>query len=136
MTNFTHLEMHQDHQHWLGDASLWFDEIELWKQGSQAALDDLVRLEKTLRGTVQAIERHEHAVREHVQTIKRHEHAVGDFEKSGAGDDIHLLGLAKRHKDESSTHAQMRQAHERQKKAFYTLMAHWDALLKQVAKPM
>ena len=133
MAENTHLEMHQDHQHWLGDISMWRDDVGFWKMHAQKALGELTQLETALRQLVGSIQDHEARLDQHRDKINAHQHSVSEFEKTGAGDTIQLLTLAKAHKAESADHDQQRQTHERLKKENHTSMTQWNLLLNALA---
>src|SRR5207253_6158281 len=95
-----HADMHHDHQFWLSDNALWRDEISLWKEECEKALADETPLRGALRRLAWAIDEHEHALARHEDQIAGHEHAVSDFERTGRGDTVEMLYLAKAHKKE------------------------------------
>jgi hypothetical protein len=136
MAEFTHAQMHQDHHHWLNDSAMWRDDIEIWKEESQTALADLAHLEAALRQLIKSIQDRERRVNQHAQKIKTHEQSLSEFERSGQGDSLQLLTLAKAHQEEAGHHLQQCQSHERLKKDHHTIMAHWNVLLRELTRPL
>jgi hypothetical protein len=132
MGEYTHAEMHGDHQHWLNDGAMWSDDIGLWKDEAWKALADLVRLEAPLNRLAASIQAREEAVNQHIQKVRAHEHSVAEFERTGKGDALQLLALAKAHKAEAADHARQREIHERLKREHYAIMAHWNLLLREL----
>jgi hypothetical protein len=133
MAENTHLEMHRDHQQWLGDISMWRDDVALWKDHTQKTLVELTQFEAALRQLLRSIQDHEAGLNQHVGKINIHQHSVSEFERTGEGDTVQLLTLAKAHKAESAGHDQQRRAHEQLKKDNHTVMVHWNRVLQAMA---
>lgn len=134
MSANAHIEMHRDHVHWLDAIALWREEIGLWNEEYDRALADLASLETALRKHAKAIADHLEELNAQEGRVRAHEHALAEFESGGRGED--LITLAKTHKEEEASHARKRAAHERIKKHYHTIMAHWALLHKEITRPL
>ena len=133
--NATHIEMHRDHQHWLGDHSMWRDDLNIWTEETQKALDDLAELGSALRRLAASIRAHEESLDRHIDCIRLHEHSLSEFQRTGQGETVQMLALAKAHREEAAEHAREQKLHEQLKREHHTVMAHWNLLLRELTRP-
>jgi len=100
---------------------MWRDDIAIWKQGHQNALDELKRIEKRLIEQADALESHINQLDSHEANTLQHEHAVVAECRDQTKPTPHSLAD---HAKETTEHQHLRDAHERIKKHHHTVMAH------------
>jgi hypothetical protein len=129
-----HAEMHRDHQHWRSDNSMWQDDLELWEKEVDQAMNALKRLENALGKHRAMLQDRLDLIAAEDQAIGQHEHTLAEFERSGTGEQLDLLTMAKNHKKAIDRHARQLLAHERLKKRHHMLMANWSLLFKALTE--
>lgn len=131
-TPAVHVEMHDDHRHWLSDYAMWRDDLVIWQREINEALAGVKQLEDALRAHRDALQAHVKLTGAAEKAMRAHEHLLAEHERGGLWED--LLPMAKDHKKSADSHAKQRTAHERLKRQHHMVMAHWSLLFKSLGR--
>jgi folate-dependent tRNA-U54 methylase TrmFO/GidA len=134
MVQNIHIEMHNDHRHWLSDHAMWQDDLELWQKEIEQALAGLRDAEATLRVHSQGLQVHASEMEAEKKATTEHEHRLAEFERGAFGSSEPLLRMSKSHEEMAAQHARRRSAHERLKRHQHIVMAEAALLSKALAR--
>lgn len=122
------LEIHNERQQWLNDDAIWRDELGIWVEETNQAVDGLRKLEDSLGVHRKRLQDHLATIIAEEKTLRDQENVLAQIERGGSGNEP--LGMAKTHKENLNKHVHQRQRHELLKKHHHMVMAYWIMLFK------